>query len=126
MGWTDGLRLMSVRFAFAGVLIALSIALVSGCGTSDPKTALRVEDLDFKLLPGGARFVSGTVHNDGNLPVNAAQVQISLFDDKNRRVDAMHAVIRDVPAGGSVKFREAVQSELPINGARVKSIILID
>ncbi|MBT8401870.1 MAG: FxLYD domain-containing protein [Rhodothermia bacterium] len=115
-----------MRSASAGVLLVLSIALAGGCGTNDSKTALRVEDLDFKLLPGGARFVSGTVHNDGTLPVNAAQVQISLFDDKNRRVDAMHAVIRDVPAGSSVVFREAVQSELAINGARVKSIILID
>lgn len=126
MGWIDQKKVASLRALSARALAVSLIALAAGCASNDSRTALRVEDLDFKLLPGGARFVSGTVHNDGNLPVNAAQVQISLFDDKNRRVDAMHAVIRDVPAGGSVKFREAVQSELPINGARVKSIILID
>lgn len=126
MDWTDAKAVTCVRGSCARMLTVLLIALALGCATDDSKTALRVEDLDFKLLPGGARFVSGTVHNDGDLTVNVAQVQISLFDDKNRRVDAMHAVIRDVPAGGSVTFREAVQSELAINGARVKSIILID
>lgn len=126
MGWIDRKNAVTAGASSARALAVLLIALAVGCASSDSRTSLRVEDLDFKLLPGGARFVSGTVHNDGDLPVNAAQVQISLFDDKNRRVDAMHAVIRDVPAGGSVKFREAVQSELPINGARVKSIILID
>ena len=108
------------------VFIAIGCGAAVGCIGRNDQPSLRVADLDYKLLPGGARIVSGTVHNDGADLVRAAQVQISLFDDKNRRVDGMHTVIRDVPPGGSVSFREPVQSEHPVSGARVKSIILID
>ncbi len=126
MGWIEKNGVAAARLFRVRALAVLLIALAVGCASDHSDTALRVEDLDFKMLPGGARFVSGTVHNDGDAPVNAAQVQISLFDEKNRRVDGMHAVIRDVPAGGSVSFREPVQSDLAINGARVKSIILMN
>ena len=106
--------------------MTLSSAPHTGCSGEDAAVQLRVEDLEYQLLPGGGRVVSGTVHNDGKMQVNAAQIQISLFDDKNRRVDGMYAVVRDVPAGGSVTFREPVQSELDINGARVRSILPLD
>lgn len=113
---------------FLAVSLATAVCLtVVGCGGDETAAQLRVEDFEFKLLPGGARIVSGTVHNDGDQPIRAAQVQISLFDRDNRRVDAMFAVVRDLPAKGSFSFREPVQSELDdISGARVRSVLLLD
>lgn len=111
----------------AAALAAVVCLTVGGCGGEDTTAKLRVEDFEFKLLPGGARIVSGIVYNDGDQPIRAAQVQISLFDGENRRVDAMFAVVRNLPAKGSVSFREAVQSELDdVSGARVRSVLLLD
>ncbi len=111
---------------YLAALAVIVACLVTGACGGDDTAQLRVEDLEYKLLPGGARIVTGTVYNDGDKLITAAQVQISLFDGENRRVDAMYAVVRDLPANGSVSFREAVQSKLDISGARVRSVLLLD
>lgn len=108
------------------IVLALLLATQAGCSGDEAAVQLRVENLEYQLLPDGTRMVSGAVHNDGKARVDAAQIQISLFDENNRRIDGMYAVVRDIPAGGSVEFREPVQSELDVNGARVRSILPLD
>ena len=110
------------RGAFAWVLL-LGLALAA-CQSAGGNSPLRVEGLELKLHPSGARFVSGTVINDSDRHITSAQVQISLFDDKNRRVDGMYAVVRDVAARDTVVFREPVQSDYDVRGARVRSVLL--
>ena len=107
---------------FAAFLVLLAFA---GCGTGASGPELRVENLELRLHQSGARIVTGTVYNDSHDAVRGAQVQITLFDDKNRRVDGMFAVVRDIPGGGSVEFREAVQSDYNVSGARVRSVLII-
>jgi hypothetical protein len=96
------------------------------CGTRDRSPDLRVENLELTLHESGARIVTGTVFNDSDDVVRGAQVQITLFDEKNRRVDGMFAVVRDLPAGGSVDLREAVQSDYDVRGARVRAVLIIN
>jgi hypothetical protein len=95
------------------------------CGLGDGSPQLRVEDIELTLHPSGARILTGTVVNESDHLVRGAQVQITLFDGKNRRVDGMFAVVRDIPAGGSVEFREPVQSDYDVQGARVRSVLVI-
>ena len=106
------------------VLVAVAMLMIS-CGTRQRGADLRVEGLELTLHESGARILTGTVVNDADLTVRGAQVQITLFDGKNRRVDGMFAVVRDIPAQGSVDFREPVQSDYDVRGARVRSILVI-
>ncbi len=115
-------RLTVIR---AVVSAAIGLLLVS-CGARDRGAELSVENLELKLHESGARIVTGTVVNNSGVAVRGAQVQITLFDDKNRRVDGMFAVVRDIPAHGSVEFREAVQSDHDVQGARVRSVLIIN
>jgi hypothetical protein len=110
------------------VQVAACLALLiicASCGNRATSHELRVEDLELTLHPSGARIVTGTVHNDSHQAVRGAQVQVTLFDDKNRGVDGMFAVVRDIPAGGSADFREPVQSDYDVRGARVRSVLII-
>ncbi len=108
----------------ATACLALMLGLTS-CGNRATSRELRVQDLELTLHPSGARIVTGTVHNDSGQAVRGAQVQITLFDHKNRGVDGMFAVVRDIPAGGSVDFREPLQSDYDVRGARVRSVLII-
>lgn len=110
--------------SYVVVLAVLGFLLVS-CGARRGAADLRVEGLELTLHQSGARILTGTVFNDADRTVRGVQVQITLFDDKNRRVDEMFAVVRDVPARGSVDFRKAVQSDFDVQGARVRSILII-
>ena len=107
------------------VLAILGVILVS-CGAPNRGPELRVENVELTLHESGARILTGTVLNDSKQDVRGAQVQITLFDAKNRRVDGMFAVVRDIPAHGSVDFREPVQSDYDVRGARVRSVLIIN
>ena len=109
------------------VILVFFVALtVAACGTRDKGPALRVETIELKLHPSGARILTGTVFNDSDIAVGGAQIQITLFDDKNRRVDGMYAVVREIPAHGSADFREPVQSDYDVQAARVRSVVVLN
>lgn len=112
--------------SFVSLLVALLALTIAACGTSGGGPALRVENLELTLHLSGARIVTGTVVNESNRAVRGAQIQITLFDDKNRRVDGMFVVARDIPANGSVDFREPVRSDYEVQGARVRSVLIVN
>ncbi|MDX1739952.1 MAG: FxLYD domain-containing protein, partial [Rhodothermales bacterium] len=100
--------------------------IIDSCCAPKRAPQLHVEKIDLKQQESGARILTGTVLNDSKQAVRGAQVQITLFDAKNRRVDGMFAVVRDIPAHGSVDFREPVQSDYDVRGARVRSVLIIN
>ena len=86
---------------------------------------LEVENLKYSLLPGGARIVTGNLYNPSSESVRNAQIQISLFDSDNRKISSMNVVIKDIPPGERKPFREPVDVDLDVRGAKVKRVIVL-
>ena len=93
--------------------------------SEDATSSIEVEDVKYSLLPGGARIVSGTLYNPTDAPVKNAQIQVSLFDMNNRQVDRMSITVQDVPPGERKRFREPVDSDMDIRGAKVRSVLVL-
>lgn len=106
-------------------LIGVLLLTHPGC-TDDRQTRsqITVQDLRYRLLPGGARILTGTVVNGSEDAVSVIQIDVSLFDDDNRRISSMFVTVQNIEARGQKKFREAVDVDLNINGARVRGIIV--
>ena len=94
-------------------------------GEAAHKASVEIEDVKYTLLPGGARIVTGTIYNPTGSPVRNAQIQISLFDGQNRRVDDMSVTVQDVPPGKRKPFRQPVESDMDIRGAKVRSVLVL-
>ena len=106
-------------------LVLAIVLVVFGCnkeGETD-LSQLSVEDLTYQLLPSGARIVSGIVYNPTEDTIGSVQLQVSLFDKDNVRVDGLSILIRDLEAGSRVAFREPVNSDFDVTAARVKGMI---
>ena len=86
---------------------------------------VHVEAFKYALMPGGARVLTGRLYNPTPTPVRNAQIQVSLLDANNRRISSMTIHVRDVQPGTYKAFREAVDSELDVQRARVRSIMVI-
>ncbi len=86
---------------------------------------VQVEDVKYTLLPGGARIVTGTLFNPSEVPVKGAQIYISLFDGNNIKVSSMSVTVQDVKPGERKPFREPVDIDLDIKGAKVRSILVL-
>ena len=107
------------------VLLVLS-GLIVGCGssTTDSQKRVKVQNVSYMLHPGGARILTGEVKNLSSEDISIAQVEISLFDADNRKVESLNVVVRDILAGGIVSFREAVNSDFDIRGARARAVFI--
>lgn len=86
---------------------------------------VQVEDVKYTLLPGGARIVTGTLFNPSEAPVKGAQIQISLFDGNNIKVSSMNITVQDVSPGERKSFRQPVDTDLDIQGAKVRSVLVL-
>ena len=103
----------------------LAFALI-GCGTDAPETATALDvKLEYQLLPGGGRVLTGTVENQSEKPIRNAQVQVSLFDKNNRQVGSMSFSMKDLEPSTPVPFREPVDSDEDVRGARVRNVLVL-
>ncbi|HEY5564547.1 MAG TPA: FxLYD domain-containing protein [Rhodothermia bacterium] len=105
--------------------VALTPVVSGGCGGAEGSAGLEIDDLRLTKLPGGARIISGSVHNRSGVHVSGVLVQISLFDDHNNLLTSMTIGVEGVKAGGDREFREAVDSDLDVTRARVKKIVTL-
>ncbi|MCZ6704827.1 MAG: FxLYD domain-containing protein [Bacteroidetes bacterium] len=105
--------------------IGVFVLTISGCSEKESaRNQVHVQDLRYRLLPGGARIITGKLVNDGEKPVPVVQIDVSLFDGNNRRISSMFVTVLDIEARSNKSFRKVVDSDLPIHGARVRSIIV--
>ena len=103
------------------------LALI-GCQSENAEqeqVPVQVEDVKYTLLPGGARIVTGTLFNPSESIVKGAQIQISLYDGNNIRVSSMSVTVTDVPPGERKPFRQPVDVDLDIKGAKVRSVLVL-
>jgi hypothetical protein len=110
----------------AGVFLALLfLGACAAPANEAADTEVQVEDVQYSLLPGGARIVTGTLFNPTDDPINNAQIQISLYDANNVRVSTMSVTIQDVSPGARKSFREPINTDLDVRGASVKSVLVL-
>ena len=93
--------------------------------TEQEVAQVEVEDVKYSLLPGGARIVTGVLFNPSAATVKGAQIQISLFDGNNIKVSSMSVTVTDVPPGERKPFRQPVDTDLDIKGAKVRSVLVL-
>ena len=110
---------------FTLFLISVSLAGCSkGSATTDETNRVRVKNVAYKEWRGGARILTGELENLTDILIPVAQIDISLFDANNRRVESLMILVRDIGPRASVSFREPVRSEFDIRGARVRAVFV--
>lgn len=112
------------------LLLLLPLLCLAACSDNADEAAnlaehITVNDFQYSLLPGGARIVTGEVHNASTQALSNIQVSITLFDANNRRISSMNVTVRDVPPGESKRFREPVQDSENVRGAKVRSVLVL-
>ena len=118
------------RFVSPAVWIAVCCLGLFGLGcqepmgTTDASERVRVTNVTYQLMQGEARILKGELENLSNQRIPVAQIDISLFDATNRKVESMMVLVRDIEPGQSVSFREAVRSEYDIRGARARAVFV--
>ena len=120
------IRILSL-FVLAGAL------LLSGCGGSASSDAPASQDgqpvqvVDFRLVEteGGQRQVMGTLKNTTSKAIGGAQIEVSLFDADNVRIETMSVTVRDIPASGEMPFKKPLTTEAAVQGARVRSVLVM-
>ncbi|NQV71900.1 hypothetical protein HQ496_02170 [bacterium] len=92
--------------------------------TTDANQRVRVSNVTYQLVEGGARILRGELKNLSDQRIPVAQIDVSLFDANNRKVESMMVLVRDIEPGQSVSFREPVRSKFDIRGARARAVFV--
>ena len=112
------------RWSSALLILGLVVITSIGCTDDTPKgPPAEVLDFTFKRLPGGAKILSGTLHNPGHRYLRNAVIQISLFNNQNERLETLNITITHVEAGDQKSFREPLQSKEAVTRAKVRRIL---
>ncbi len=114
-------------------VIVLTVLLLAtqACGGNygeegrDPEARVEVEDFQYVRLPGGARIVMVKLHNRSAEPISTAQLKIALYDADNLLVTTMSVVVRHVGPGERKPFRQVVDADEDVRGARVRSVLVL-
>ena len=116
-----------LRLIVLTVLLLATPACGGDAGEQGKNTKGRVEVKDFRYvkLPGGARIVMGKLYNRSAEPINAAQLRIHFYDADNLLVTTMNVVVHDIGPGEYKPFRQMVDVDEDVRGARVRSVLLM-
>ncbi len=112
------------------ILLISLLLFTAACGgeaaetDEDPEARVNVEDFRYVMLPGGARIVSGKLHNLTAEPIHA-QIQVALYDQDNRFVTTMSVLVRDIGPDEHKPFRQVVDADDSVQGARVRSVLVL-
>ena len=119
------------------LLMLLALFAMAACGenaapqdeaaqaTEADTSKVKVEDFHYALLPGGGRIITGKLINPTTKPIRNAQIQIGLFNQDNQLVSNMSVTIRDLAPGAKKAFRQPVDGDDSIQGARVRGVLVM-
>jgi len=117
-----------LRTAFNLFLLACLCVVSWACegpfGTTDVSQRVRVTHVTYQELAGGARILKGDLENLSAERIAVAQIDVSLYDASNRKVESLMIVVRDIEPSSTVSFREPVRSVLDIRGAKARAVFL--
>ncbi len=91
----------------------------------DEERPVQIEGFRLVETANGDRQVMGTLQNRTAEAIENAQVQISLYDANNVRIDSMSVTVRDIPAEGEAEFKQSLDTDKPVAGARVRSVLVM-
>lgn len=110
------------------VLLTLSLFGLAACGETDTSRAaaqLEVSNFEFTRLEQGTRLFTGSVYNPSGQPVRQAQIRVTLLDAQNRQVGSALIDVRNIAARDTTAFRQPLDSDQEVSGARVKSLTVL-
>ncbi len=109
-------------------LIVLLFSVLTACGESEPEgaqAAVEVKDFKYVQMPAGERLLTGKLYNTTAVQIENAQIQVSLFDENNRRISSMVIRVQDVEPGSFKPFRERMEGKPEVRGAKVRSVLVM-
>ena len=112
-------------FSLSAVLLLLCVLGLAACGddASEQRVRqLRVEDMRYVQRPDGDRVVRGTLANSAAQTVRNVQIEVSLLDRDNRRIETALISVNEVPAKGHTPFRQVLTAEGAVQGVRIRRI----
>lgn len=113
---------MRLRLPLVGLF---ALFLTVGCGGSDADVSTQIEPRDVRLVSedGGLPYFTGVLVNLTDATISSVQVQVSLYDAQNVKVDEMIFPVRDLEPGVEVAFREPVNSDADVASARIAGVL---
>jgi len=127
------LRSACIRILIMGVVLVVvsgcegdaassshSVKLASPDSIDAQPSVVDVQNVEYRQLPGGARILTGDVVNQTDAAVTIVQIEFSLFDADNRKVDTLMMVVRDIEPRGVQSFREPIVSDADVRAARAR------
>ena len=120
----SSIRARSVRrfFIVPLVLALMSVAAV-GCGDSSTLARqLEVEDFRYLKTADGTRVLRGVLFNPTDEVISNVQIEVSLLDADNQRIDKAFISVSDVGPDGRTPFRHVVNAAAAVQGARIRQV----
>ena len=93
-------------------------------GTTDEALRVRVSNIAYQKMYGDARILTGDIENLSDERISVAQIDVSLYDPGNRKVESLMILVRDIESGATVSFREPVRSKFDIRSAKARAVFL--
>lgn len=121
-------------YRLRSLVLALMVSLAMGACHNTPSSdgaasnegqSVHVSDFRLVKTSGGQRQVMGTLHNDTGQSIGTVQVEVSLFDANNVRIETMSVTVSDIPANGDRPFKKPLPTDATVQGARVRSVLLM-
>lgn len=111
--WVAAMALVATMFAACG-------------GLEDVTDYIEVENVELQRDHAGAPVVSGRIKSTRESPISTAQVQVSLFGPANQKVGEASLTVQDLQPNEWVEFEEVVEADQRVQGARVRSVIVLN
>lgn len=102
------------------LLTVLSLLVVSACQSAPSAPLAEVRDLRLRGPSDGYPTLSGLLVNTSDRAVTSADVFITLYDRDNAVLADVLVTVRDVAAGDSARFTQAL--DVPATAVRLKAV----
>lgn len=120
---------MACKQNLAQWLSVLGLALLllgTGCGGAETaESPVRIENFRYQALPSGTRILTGIVRNLTDQSIANLQIEIGLYDRYNRLIGTMRVAVQGLSPQGYKRFRQPLDTDQDVQGARVRSILVL-
>lgn len=113
---------LSASFLILMLLGTLSLSACDGDAREQSVHQLRVDDFRYVQRADGARILRGSLANPTKETLRNVQIEVSLLDADNRRVETARIAVAEVPAEKHTPFRQVIDAEDAVQGVRIRRI----